>query len=217
MSPYQKRYKDVYDISVLLGSEAITFPGDTPYMRDVVLTTEESGICDVSKLMMSAHSGTHIDAPSHQIQNSKSIDQYPVQKFILPVQVVNIESKESIEPSELKKLDIKQGYALLFKTDNSVNGRCSNGVFSEKYVYLSAEAADFCIEKDVSLVGKDYAAIDRFDDEARPAHYKLLGNNILILEGINLREVPPGEYTLLCLPLKIKDGEASPVRAILID
>ena len=212
----QKRYKAIYDISVLLGTESICFPGDTPYSRDLMLTIEDSGICNVSKLVLSAHSGTHVDTPSHFIPDTKSIEKYSVQEFILPAQVVNIEDRELIRPSELEKLDIKPGEALLFKTDNSVSGRCSNGVFSENFVYLSTEAADFCAEKKASLVGIDYVTIDRYGDEASPAHRKLLGSGILILEGINLREVPPGEYTLFCPPLRIKGGEASPVRAILI-
>ncbi len=135
--------------------------------------------------------------------------------FRLPARVVNIEDKESILLAELENLDLETGNALLFKTNNSIGGRCRNALFSEGYVYLSPEAVDFCVEKKVSLVGIDYITIEAHGDEAFPAHRKLLGNNILVLEGINLKEVPAGTYTLLCLPLKIKGGEASPVRAIL--
>jgi len=117
---------------------------------------------------------------------------------------------------ELENLDIEPGDALLFKTDNSISSRCRNGVFFESFVYLSSEAADFCVEKKVSLVGIDYISIEKYGDETFPSHRKILGNNILILEGIDLKAVPPGKYTLLCLPLKIKGGEASPVRAILL-
>ena len=211
-----KLHKGIYDISVLLGSESIVFPKDTPYSRDLILTIEDSGICNVSKLVLSTHSGTHVDAPSHFIPNAKSIDQYSVQELVLPAQVVRIEDRESIRLSELENLDVKQGDALLFKTNNSISGQCTNGVFSENFVYLSDKAAEFCAEKKASLVGIDYVTIDRYGDEAFPAHRKLLGSGILILEGINLREVPPGKYTLFCLPLKIKDSEAAPVRAILV-
>jgi arylformamidase len=211
----KKWYKDIYDISVLLGSESIVFPNDTPYSRDSVSTIESSGICNVSKLVLSTHYGTHIDAPCHFIQNAKSIDQYSVQEFILPAQVIEIKDTESIRPSELEHLDIKQGDALLFKTNNSASGRCINGIFSEHFVYLSAEAADYCAKKRVSLLGIDYATIDKYGDMNFPAHRTLLKNGILILESINLKDVPAGKYTLFCLPLKIKGGDASPVRAIL--
>jgi arylformamidase len=212
----KKRYKDIYDISVLLGSESILFPNDTPYSMDSVETIERSGICNVSKLVLSAHYGTHIDAPLHFIQNGKSIDQYLVQEFILPAQVVEIEDRQSIRPSELEPLDIKRGDALLFKTNNSVSGRSVSGMFSEDFVYLSAEAADYCVKKRISLVGIDYATIDKYGDMNFAAHRTLLKNGILILEGIHLKDVPAGKYTLFCLPLKIKGSEASPVRAILV-
>lgn len=210
------KYEKIYDISVLLGAESIDYPGDTPYSRDLIWTIKDSGICDLSKLVMSAHSGTHIDVPSHFIPLAKPIDQYAIQDFILPAQVVNIEDKESIRSIELENLEIEPGDALLFKTDNSINGRCKTGVFSESFVSLSLEAANFCVEQNVSLVGIDYITIEKYGEEAFPSHRKILGNNILILEGIDLKEVPQGRYTLICLPLKIKDGEASPVRAILL-
>ena len=210
------RYKTIYDISVLLGSESITFPSDTPYSRDLLLTIKDDGICNVSKLILSAHAGTHLDFPLHFVPDGKSIDDYSVHDFILPTQVVHIDDKESINPPELEKIDIKEGDAILFKTENSINDRCRKGVFSEKFVYLSAEGAAFCVTKKVSLVGIDYVSIDRFGDVTSPAHHILLGNNILILEGINLKEIAPGRYTLFCLPLKIRGGEASPVRAMLM-
>ena len=166
---------------------------------------------------MSAHAGTHIDTPLHFIPNSKKIHKYYVKDFILPAQVVQVQDTESIEPSHLNGLDIRPGEALLFKTLNSISGKLMSGVFSEDFVYLSPEAAGVFIEKKLGLVGIDYVSIDKFGEESSPAHHKLLGNNILILEGINLRDVPPGKYTLICLPLKIKDCEGSPVRAILLD
>ena len=216
MNSTKKQYKDIYDISVLLGSESILFPNDTPYSMDSVETIERSGICNVSKLALSAHYGTHIDAPLHFIQNGKSIDQYSVQEFILPAQVIEIKDTESIRPSELEPLDIKRGDALLFKTNNSASSRSINGIFSEDFVYLSAEAADYCVKKGVSLVGIDYATIDKYGDMNFPAHRTLSKNGVLILEGIHLKDVPAGKYTLFCLPLKIKGSEASPVRAILV-
>ena len=210
------KYEAIYDISVSLGAESIDYPGHPPYSRELIGRTKDSGALELSKLVMSAHAGTHIDFPAHFIPNGKHIDEYPARRFILPAQVVSIKNKEAIRPSELENLDLKPGDALLFKTDNSISGRCASGVFSESFVYMSPEAADFCVEKKVSLVGIDYGSIDRYGARDFPAHHKLLGNDILILEGINLKEVPPGRYTLFCPPLKIKGAEGSPARAILM-
>jgi arylformamidase len=210
------KYKAVYDISIWLGAESFDYPGHPPFSREPIGRAGDSGALELSRLAMSAHAGTHLDFPAHFIAGGKHIDDYPIQRFILPAQVVSIEDKEAIRPSELENLDIKPGDALLFKTDNSLSGRCTSGVFSKSFVYMSPEAADFCVDKKVSLVGIDYGSIDRYDTQDFPAHHKLLGNDILILETINLREVPPGRYTLFCLPLKIKGAEGSPARAVLV-
>ena len=211
-----KLFDKVYDISVILGEESIDFPDDTPFSREFALTIEESGICNVSKLTMSAHAGTHLDTPLHFIPNAKKLEDYNPEDFILPAQVVHIEDRESIKPSHLRGLDIGPGDAILFKTDNCVSGKLTSGIFSEDFVYLSSEAADVCLEKKLGLVGIDYVTIGKFGEELVDVHQKLLGDGILILEGINLKDVQPGSYTLICLPLKIKDSEGSPVRAVLV-
>jgi arylformamidase len=206
----------IYDISVLLGVESITYPGDQPYNRKHTGTIAENGIFTVSTMAISTHAGTHVDAPAHCIQGSRNIEEYGADRFILPALVIPIKDRQSIKPEELKSADIKPGYALLFKTENSNTGRVSSGVYSKDYVGLSYAAADYCVEKKVGMVGIDYITID-LPGEPMTVHRKLLSNDVLILEGINLKDVPAGEYTLLCLPLKIKDGDGSPVRAVLVD
>jgi arylformamidase len=162
MSCTWQRCKTVYDISVLLGGEEIhgPIPGAPPFSRELILTVESDGI-ELSKLVMHSHPGTHIDAQAHFIPGGKSIDEYSVQKFILPAQVMNIEDKEAVRLSELENLDIHEGDALLFKTDNSKSGRCRNGILSENWVYVTPEVADYCVAKKVSLVGIDYIAPER--------------------------------------------------------
>ena len=172
-------------------------------------------ICNIAKLMMSSHSGTHIDTPAHFIPDGKNLDEYPLEQWILPAQVVNIEDREAVRPIELNNLDIAPGEALLFRTYNSTSGKVASGVYSEDFVYVSPEAAEFCVEKKVSLVGIDYGTIEKHGDMDYPTHHKLLGNGIRILEGINLKEVPSGRYTLFCLPLRIKGAEGAPARAML--
>ena len=210
------RYEAVYDIRVLLGVEDIDYPGTPPYSRELICSLKNGDTSNLSRLVMSTHSGTHLDAPSHFIPNGKSIDEYPATAFILPAQVVPIEDKEVIRPSELEKLDTGAGDALLFKTENSISGRSISREFLESFVCLSPEAADFCVRRKLGLVGIDYNTIEPYRARPFPVHEKLLYSGILILESINLREVPPGRYTLFCLPLKMKDAEASPVRAILV-
>jgi arylformamidase len=208
--------EETYDISVLLGKENIDYPEDTPYSRKIDSKIGEGGSFNLSTLVMSAHSGTHLDAPYHIIAEGKTIDEYPASDFILSALVVQIEGKHSIETEDLNGVEIESGEALLFKTFNSLSGISRSGEFSDKCVYMSGEAADICVQKGAALVGIDYISIDRCDDDEAPAHRKLLGNGVPILEGINLEHVPPGRYTLICLPLKVEGGDGSPVRAVLV-
>jgi len=210
-------FNTIYDISTLLGEESIDYPGDTPYSKEDAVTIESGDICNVSKLIMSAHSGTHIDAPLHFITNAKRIHEYSVEDFIIPAQVIYVQDKQLIKPSHIERLKIGPDEALLLKTENSMSGISRNGCFSEHFVSLSIEAADICVQKKLSLIGIDYISIEKVVGESAPVHRRLLDNDIRILEGINLKHVPSGRYTLICLPLKIKDCEASPVRAILVN
>ncbi|MEJ2588073.1 MAG: cyclase family protein [Deltaproteobacteria bacterium] len=210
------RFTDIYDISVTLGEESIDYPGDTPYSREYLSTLKDGAPYDLSSLRMSSHSGTHLDFPAHFIPGGNSAEDYTVADFIRPAQVIDIRDPERIVPDELERLEIRPQEALLFKTDNSRTGRSKNGIFSEQYVYLSPEAAQYCVQRDVGLVGIDYASIEQCGNDTFAAHRYLLGGNIPVLEGLDLESVPTGTYTLYCLPLKIKGGEAAPVRAILM-
>jgi arylformamidase len=210
------KLRKVYDISILLGVEDATYPGDDRYRRESVSSIAAGAAYNLSTLTLSAHAGTHVDAPSHFLENAKTIDQFGADNFILPAHVVHIEDRYSIKQDSLGGLEVEKGDALLFKTANSMNGLPRSGLFSKEFVYMSEEASDLCIELGVGLVGIDYISIDRYEDDEAPVHRKLLGENILILEGIDLKDVPPGDYTLLCPPLKMKGAEASPVRALLL-
>lgn len=207
-------FRAVYDISLLLG-EAATYPGDTPYSREMDSEIASGAGYDTSTLTLSSHAGTHLDSPAHLIAGGKTLDQYPLNRFLLPGRVVSVEDDESISRDALKGVDVRAGEALLFKTHNSLCGLSRQSTFREDFVYLSEDAAQLCLDLGVSLVGVDYLSVDRYGNDASPVHRLLLKNDVLILEGIDLKEVPPGEYFLLCFPLRVKGAEAAPARAIL--
>lgn len=209
-------YEALHDITVRLGEESVDYPGDTPYSRDLVQTMAEGDLCDLSQLRMSAHSGTHIDAPSHFIPGGETLDRYGAGDFILPALVVDVVDPDAVRPHVLEGADFRAGDALLFRTENSTTGRCRSGPFSERFVYLTPELAEACVAGGAALVGADYITIEPYGDGTYPVHRTLMRHGILVLEGIDLDAVPPGRYTLLCLPLNMKDAEASPVRAVLL-
>ena len=205
-----------YDISVGLGEGDTAYPGDVHYSKEMATAITAGDNYNLSTLKLSAHSGTHIDAPAHYIPGAKTLDMYPIERFILDASVIFIDDNESIKSDMLKHAEIKECEAVLFKTHNSVSGLCKSGKFSEKFVYLSKEAAELCVDLGMSLVGIDYISIERYGDDAAPVHHMLLENDVLILEGVDLSRVIPGRYTLAALPLRIKDTEAAPARAILL-
>ncbi len=208
-------FEEVFDISVTLGEDTVIYPGDPPFEREVTSSIEHGEHSDVSRLSMSAHSGTHLDTPSHFVAGEKRLHEFDARDFIFPAQVIPIQDTEAIRVEEFSEADIHPGDAILFRTINSEKGLSEKRQFDSNYVYMTKEAADYCVEKKVSLVAVDSVSIDKYGDETYPAHHGLLGNKIFVLENVNLRDVPQGRFLLFCFPLKIRGGEASPVRAIL--
>ena len=210
------RFKQIYDISLTLGRQEAVYPGDPEFKRETVTSLADGGIAEVSKFSICAHCGTHLDLPAHFIKGTPRIESYPPGDFILPARVVKIDDEEAVTLRELESKKIEPGGAVLFKTTNSESGLVCSGSFSHRYVYLTPDAAHFCVASGVKLVGLDYYSVDIYGDSGYPTHHVLLNGNVIILEGINLAEVREGDYTLIALPLKIKGAEASPVRAVLV-
>lgn len=202
-----------HDISVLLGEENITYPGDPCFGREV----PGPQTAEAMKLTLCAHSGTHLDSPAHFFPERARLDDFPVDYFIMPAQVVEILDPSAVRADDLARVQTSPGEAILFRTGNSHSGRACNGRFVEEYVYLAEDAAQWCVQRELRLVGLDYISIDRYGEPDSPAHRIILGAGLLALEGINLADVLPGRYTLHCLPLRIKGAEGSPVRAILTE
>ena len=208
-------FKEVYDISAPLNT-APAYPGDRPYFREWMARLDKGIDYSLSALALSSHAGTHLDFPSHLLKSGRAQDTYSLKRFIIPAEVISVPGEGPILPSSLMGGKINKGQALLFKTDNSKKGLMHQAAFSEESVYLSLDVARLCVAAEVSLVGIDYLSADKYGDDSLPVHRTLLENDILILEGIDLAGVPSGGYSLICLPLSIKDAEASPVRAILV-
>jgi len=157
---------------------------------------------ELSLLTMSAHSGTHIDSPAH-LRLGRCIDRYPPDRFILPARVVAVDGN-LVGSTHLLGLGSMEGWALLFRTSGS----------NEEISHMTPAAAMICAELGLGLVGIDSISVDALGEDV--VHRRLMEDDILIMEGMDLGGVPEGIYTLICLPLKIKDGEASPVRAVLL-
>lgn len=207
----------VFDISLCLGTEAITYPGDPSFLMKALGSLEEGDLFQVSVMAMSVHTGTHLDTPRHLLKEGKGISDYAAEEFFLPARVLDLGMIEVVERSDLEVYDLKKDEAILLKTKNSHTGLSRSGAFQARYTYISEDAAAYCAERGIALLGIDYLSVDPFESRDFPAHRHLLEGGIRILEGIALDQVSAGDYTLVCLPLLIKDAEAAPCRAVLIE
>ena len=168
-----------------------------------------------SKTEIEAHTGTHVDAPKHFLAEGSSIEAVPLDRLVgncVVLDLTHVQGK--ITNEHLQNTQINDtGSIVLLKTSNS--SLPETGPFTKEFVYLEKSGAEYLAKKNVKAVGIDYLGIEREQPE-HETHKILLGKGILIIEGLRLGHVQPGEYQLVCLPLKVKDAEASPARAILI-
>lgn len=207
----------ILDISVELSPAMVRWEEDAPMQIRQVLDLHAGDPYNLSEIEMSVHQGSHMDAPHHFLQNGALVEDFPLELLIGEAQVLAIpDAAESITAALLQTLGIKEGIKrLLFKTRNSQFWKTDPHDFREDFVSLSLDGADYLISLSVELVGIDYLSISPADD-FRPVHTRLMERNIAIVETLDLSEVQPGIYTLVCLPLKLKGVEGAPVRAVLL-
>lgn len=209
-----KTGKPWIDISIPLRDAMAHWPGDPPVSIRRVKDIARGDKANLSVISMGAHSGTHVDAPLHFINGGQGIDDIPLEALVGRVRVVDIKDPESIKPAELAGHRLRRGERILFKTENSSRVWQQDG-FVEDFVFISDAAADFLAGRGVRLVGVDYLSVGSFKQGGGYVHQTLLGNGIFIIEGLNLSQVAPGKYDLICLPLRITGGDGAPARAIL--
>jgi arylformamidase len=202
----------IYDISMPLSEATPVFPGDPPVLREPFLELRKGDEANVSRLALSTHSGTHIDAPRHMDDRGVTVDHISLPLLIGRALVVEMTGTRRISRKELERFPIKGEDRLLLKTENSK--LWSLPEFSENYTCLTEDGADYLAGIGIGLVGIDYLSIEPPDSSS--VHRKLMQHGIIILEGLDLSEVPAGIYQLICLPLRVKDGDGAPARAILM-
>jgi arylformamidase len=203
---------EIYDISQTLCQGIAVWPGDPEFRSRWVMRICEGASSNVSAVDLCVHTGTHVDAPLHLDDSGYDIADAPLDRFIGSARVLAIPAAISIRASDLSGLDWTNVARVLFKTRSS---RLPEQRFDENYIYLEKDAAAFLVEKGILLVGTDAPSVDDFAGTDLSSHRILLQHGIVILENAQLQHVPPGDYELICLPLKLAGLDGSPVRAIL--
>lgn len=172
----------------------------------------ETGKHYESSIDMDLHTGTHIDAPLHMVKDGKTMAMYPIERYYTPVKVLDLTHVENnISKDDLVKFDIQKDDFLLLKTRNSFRDD-----FDYEFVYLDHLGAKYLQELGIQGVGTDALGIERNQSD-HATHKILLSNDIMIVEGLRLKDIEPKSYTMVILPIKLLDFEAAPARAILID
>jgi arylformamidase len=202
------------DVSVPVKSGMAHWPGDIDVSVEGVSRMADGEQCNLSHLHMSAHTGTHMDAPLHFVDGAVSIDQMPLDATVGVARVIEIDVVESIGRSDLESFAIEPGERLIIKTANSA--RCwDTDEFIKDFVYISEDGAKYLVERKVRCVGVDYLSVAGFYKDTVETHVALLGAGIWIMEGLDLRRIAPGHYDLICLPLKLLGADGAPARAIM--
>ncbi|HEX8846923.1 MAG TPA: cyclase family protein [Pyrinomonadaceae bacterium] len=210
----------IYDISVPIGGATPTYPGDPGIEIRQWAALARGDQANVSLLHFGAHTATHVDAPAHFIEGAAKVDELALDALIGPASVVLIPDEvREIGADHLPSAQMSGVARVLFKTRNSSFWSDATAGFREDFTYISPEAARALVSLGVRLVGIDYLSVEKYQAERHLTHEILLSAGIVIVEGLDLREVSAGNYELICLPLKIAggDGDGAPARAVLLE
>jgi arylformamidase len=213
----------IYDISVPLSAKLPVYPGDPRIEISDSLTLARGDAANVSSLNFGAHTGTHVDAPAHFIEGAQKVETLALDVLLGEAEVIEVPDSKRVIDEEL--VSQTSSARVLFKTRNSTYwggdfadlGTDFRTEFREDFTYLDLTAARKLVEQGVKLVGIDYLSIEKFGSQEHEVHRALLSHDVIILEGLNLTNVPAGKYELICLPLRLRSnlGDGAPARAVL--
>lgn len=206
----------IYDVTIAISETVPTFPGDPNVKIDLCRAISKGDAANVSQLSFGAHTGTHVDAPNHFIEGTRHVSELDLNKLVGECLVIELgENEMSVEPEHVGNLENVE--RVLFKTRNSQFWNEPEKGFREDFTYISPAAAKILVEKGIKLVGIDYLSVEKFGTGSFDTHVTFLEKEVVIIEGLDLREVPAGTYEITCLPLKFIGGgdDGSPARTIL--
>lgn len=206
----------IYDITVPISENTPVYEGDPNVQIEIANAVERGDAANVSRLCCGVHTATHVDAPNHFIEGGKRVHELDFEILIGVCRVVEIDKNAmAIEAKNIVNLEGVE--RVLFKTRNSNFWTDFAQGFRKDFTYIAPDAAKALVEAKIKVVGIDYLSVEKFGSEDFMTHITFLKNEVVIIEGLDLREVPAGDYELICLPLKIVGGagDGAPARTIL--
>lgn len=208
----------IYDITVAVSAATPIYKGDPGVEITSFKAIAAGSSANVSHIALGVHTATHVDAPNHFIDGARRVHELDPQKLVGPCRVIPVpDDVVGIEPEHVG--DIDGVTRVIFKTRNSEFWSTPELGFRTDFTYLTPATAQLLVDKGVVLVGIDYLSIEKSGSPGHPVHITLLEKEVVILEGVDLREIPPGDYELICMPLKYigATGDGSPARTMLIE
>lgn len=196
------------DISQTLTDDTAHWPEDTPFSFELPVTKADTGSVNIGKITTSTHTGTHIDAPFHFDEAGGTVETLDINRYIGDATIISVYDTEVITKSLLSRFEIK-GTILLIKTQDAYDTE----KFPETVPVLDGDAVEYLASAGIKLFGIDVPSVDALDSKDLTIHHKLHQNDIMIIENVVLAGTPDGFYDFIALPLKIKGGDGSPVRA----
>jgi arylformamidase len=204
-----------YDISLNLSADTVRWITSIPFELHERRRISRGDTSNSSAVTMSLHSGTHMDAPFHFVPDGTTIDNLPLDLFIGPALVHEVKAEGYIKAEHVEGIELDGITRVLFKTRNSE--LLQRGAYDPDFVAFSVEAAEAMVAKGVKLVGLDYLSVAHAGEEQVPVHRAFLDRGVALLEGIDLSEIAPGRYELICFPIRIRGADGAPCRAVLRD
>ena len=194
----------IYDISQEVFG-CVVFPGDPAPQKEIMLKISEGDVCNLSSLHMCAHNGTHVDAPYHFLEDGKKIDEVALEKFIGMAYVADHEGIVTAEDA-----------GLILKKARTADERAAKKILIKGKSVISYEAAEVFEREGIELIGNESQTVGP-EDSPKAVHLKLLGSEVVLLEGIRLSAVPEGVYFLNAAPINLGGADGAPCRAVLVE
>lgn len=206
----------LYDVTLTMRPNLATYPGEPGPRLHALRRIAAGDVANVSELRLGVHSGTHIDAPVHFLEGREGIDRLPLEILVGPSVVVGAMTARAITAELLGNQQRLAGVErVLFKTRNGAFA--DDASFHPEFTYIAPDGARWLVDHGVRLVGIDYLSVEQYGAPEPLTHRILLGADVVVIEGLDLRSVEPGHYTLIALPVKLADADGAPARVLLSD
>jgi len=202
----------IYDISLALSPETVRWATAQPFQLIERKRMSRGDTNNSSSVQTSVHAGTHVDAPFHFLPEGATIESLPLEIFMGPARVCAVNTGTRITAADVAGASLRGETRVLFKTRNS--GLLQKSEYDPSFVPFSVDGAQALVDLGCRLVGLDYLSAAAADEQVA-VHRAFLNHGVILLEGVDLSNVPPGRYELICLPVKIAGSDGAPCRAVL--